>query len=105
MRWTIIFLSVFFVTSSLAATEANTFEQSFQKIGKKLDQAKAKGKEIGQEAKQEFQEIKAKGEDAGEKALKESKEARTDWKKRLKGAFTELGVGMKSAWKKLTGDE
>ena len=105
MRWTAIFLCLFFVTSSLAATESNTFEQSFQKVGKKLDQVKAKGQEIGQEAKQELQEIKAKGADAGEKVLEETKEARTDWKKRLKGAFSELGAGMKGAWRKLTGEE
>lgn len=105
MRWIFISLLITFVTSSLAATESNTFEQRFQKLGKKLDQAKAKGEKIGQEAKQELQELKALSEDAGAKALEESSEARKDWKKRFSAALSELGVGMKNAWQKLKGDE
>lgn len=86
-----------------AATESNSdsFEKSFQNLGKKLDQAKAKGVEVGEDAKREWRELKAKTE----QAAADTKEKRNDWSERLKGAVTELGAGLNNAWAKLKGEK
>lgn len=108
MRLLSIILSLFTIYSTpfaSAATDTNSFEKSFQNLGKKLDQAKAKGQEVGQDAKEEWQELKAKTEKVTTVAKEETKEARDDWSQRLNGAFTEFGAGIRNAWSKLKGEK
>ena len=103
MRLVLIVASLFFI-SSFASTEENSFEKSLQSFGKKLDEAKAKGKKLGKEAKKEWEEIQAKTEKATEEAADKTEEKGKDWGARLKGAATEFGEGIKNAWNKLKGD-
>jgi len=103
MRFVLIVTSLFFL-SSFAATEENSFEKSLQNFGKKLDQAKAKGEKLGQEAKKEWKEIQSKTEKATNEAAAKTEERGKDWGTRVKGALSEFGAGVKNAWNKLKGD-
>jgi|GEM_PF-5281345 len=103
MRFILITLSLFFF-SAVASTQENSFEKSFQDFGKKLDQAKAKGQKLGNDAKKEWKEIQAKTDKATDDLAEKTEAKGKDWKTRLKGAFTEFGAGVKNAWHKLQGE-
>ncbi len=103
MRILLILTSLFFF-SAVASTEDNTFEKSLQTVGKKIDQAKAKGEKLGTEAKNEWKAIQAKTEKATDDIGEKTEAKGKDWGTRVKGAFTEFGAGVKNAWNKLKGD-
>jgi F0F1-type ATP synthase membrane subunit b/b' len=103
MRLLLVIASLFLFSAG-AATQENSFEKSFQSFGKKLDQAKAQGKQLGKDAKKEWKEIQAKTDKATDELAEKTEAKGKDWKARLKGAFSELGAGMKNAWNKLKGE-
>ncbi len=107
MRLLTLLLSVLAIYAAplSAATEPNSFEKSFQDFGKKLDEAKAKGHELSQDAQKEWNELKAKTEKASKEAAENTKETRKDLGERLKGAVSELGTGIHNAWVKLKGEK
>lgn len=110
MRLTTAILSLGLISAApfaSAATESNsnTFEKSLQEFGKKLDKAQARGEKLGQDAKQEWQELKVKTEKATDEVAANTKEKSQDWGKRLKGAVSELQTGLHNAWIKLKGEK
>lgn len=86
-------LSILFYTlASFAMADDKTFEKTFQKAGQSLDKAATKTKEFAKEAKEEVL------------AVTEKTEAKTQtWGGRIKGAAQEFGLGVKRAWRKITG--
>ena len=94
----LLIVIIFFIVSlDLFASDNQSFERNFQKIGKKIDQAAKKGKElgstIGKEAKEGLQEVKETAQEIKERP----------WKDRITSAFNDLGSGIKNAWASLTG--
>ena len=101
---TLIFLSLSIFYVGPVSSDERSFETRFQQIGKKLDEATSKGKELGADARRELEELKAAGEKAGRDAKNESQAKSQSWSNRFKSAFQELGVGIKNAWNKISED-
>ena len=107
MRLFLLSTSLMILLAALPASSATdevSFEKSLQKFGKKLDEAKAKGQKLGEEAQKDWKEIQSKTEKATDELATKSEAKGKDWQGRLKGAFTEFGAGVKNAWEKLKGD-
>lgn len=102
MRLLLIVFALILLSNGYA--ENNSFEKSFQKFGQKLDKAKAKGEELGEDAKKEWKELKAKTEETAGEAKEQTKQKSQTWGARIKGAFTDFGAGVKNAWHTLKGD-
>lgn len=102
----LILILTFMMSGWLAhsAEEPISFEKAFQNFGKKLDEAKAKGKELSAEAKKEWEQIRATTEDVTDEAATKTEAKTKDWGTRLKNAAAEFGEGVKNAWNKLKGE-
>lgn len=99
MRIAAILLALFMM-SLPALAEEPTFEKRLQQLGRKLDEAQARGQVLSEEAKRELRDLEARGRTLAE----DTKESRERWSARLMAAGREVGIGFKNAWEKLKGE-
>lgn len=99
---TLKLILIFLFAASASALNADNIKKDLEKVGQDFKQLgqdlKQTAKTVGQEVKKASQEIHQDTKEVHQ-GVKNTSE---DWGQRFKSAFTELGVGIKNAWNKLT---